>query len=143
MSRAQKDRANERRRERYATDPEYKKNRTKWTKTNYKRGRRKPATWLARRIYILKSRAKKLGVAFNLTAADIAAPELCPILGVPLIFGGGVNHPHGPSVDRIIPALGYVKGNIRIISFLANSLKRDCDDPAVFRAIADYLEGRR
>jgi len=30
-----------------------------------------------------------------------------------------------------------VRGNVRVISFLANSLKSDCTDPLIFRALAD------
>ena len=33
--------------------------------------------------------------------------------------------PDSPSLDRIVPELGYVKGNIRVISNRANHLKSD------------------
>jgi hypothetical protein len=29
------------------------------------------------------------------------------------------------NIDRILPELGYVKGNVAVMSFRANSLKRD------------------
>jgi hypothetical protein len=44
------------------------------------------------------------------------------------------------SLDRIDPVLGYVQGNIAVISHLANTLKNNCTDPQVFRRIAEYLE---
>lgn len=30
-----------------------------------------------------------------------------------------------PSLDRLVPALGYVRGNVRVISHRANRLKGD------------------
>jgi hypothetical protein len=44
------------------------------------------------------------------------------------------------SLDRIKPELGYVLGNIAIISHLANTIKQNCTDPEVFRRLADYVE---
>ena len=53
-------------------------------------------------------------------------PEKCPVLGIPL---GGVTSRGGsdnsPSVDRIIPENGYIRGNVRIISKRANVLKNN------------------
>lgn len=75
----------------------------------------------------LRSRAKKNGIAFNLTPDDIIIPEYCPVLGIKIER----NHGHSgyfdnsPSVDRIKPELGYTKGNIRVISNRANLLKNN------------------
>lgn len=33
--------------------------------------------------------------------------------------------PDSPSLDRVIPELGYVPGNVIVISWRANNLKRD------------------
>lgn len=95
--------------------------------------------WGAAKIVMLRHRAKKLGVPFDLVAADLVVPELCPVLGIPLVFRAGKNHPNGPSVDRIIPSLGYVKTNILIISYRANALKHDCTDPEEFERVLNYI----
>jgi len=51
---------------------------------------------------------------------------------------GGANE-FSPTLDRKIPANGYLQGNVAIISFLANRMKRDCTDSAVFERLADWL----
>ena len=51
--------------------------------------------------------------------------NLCPILGVPFVWGTKKNHELSPSVDRMIPKLGYVKNNIRFISYKANRIKNN------------------
>lgn len=62
---------------------------------------------------------------FNLTPEDIVFPETCPILGIPLIFSEGGRTNNTPSIDRIIPEKGYVKGNIEVVSWRANRIKND------------------
>jgi len=71
------------------------------------------------------SRAKKLGFACTITEQDIFIPETCPLLGMRLERGIGKQHAASPSLDRIIPTLGYVPGNVWVISHRANELKRD------------------
>jgi hypothetical protein len=73
-----------------------------------------------------RNRARKAGVPFNITKDDIVIPSHCPVLGIPLFprvgRGGGDN---SPSLDKIKPELGYVPGNIIVVSFKANRIKSD------------------
>jgi len=75
----------------------------------------------------VKKRAKKNGIEFNLDVCDIPMiPEYCPILGIKIIankLSGPIDS--SPSLDRINPKIGYIKGNIRIISNRANRIKAD------------------
>jgi hypothetical protein len=50
-------------------------------------------------------------------------PEVCPVLGIPLVVGDGSAKDNSPSIDRINPAGGYTKDNIRVISHRANTIK--------------------
>lgn len=70
-----------------------------------------------------KRNAKKAGVPFNLELSDITLPTHCPVLGLELKRGEGKFCDTSPSVDRIIPELGYVKGNIAVVSWKANRIK--------------------
>lgn len=78
----------------------------------------------------IRCRAKNNGVPFDLTLEDLDIPTECPVLGIPLNDKWG--SPNGaqastntPSVDRLIPEMGYVKGNTRVISNRANRIKTD------------------
>ena len=71
----------------------------------------------------VKSRAKKNKLPFNLDIDDIVLPEVCPILGIKLEFNKVICKDNSYSIDKIDPSLGYVKGNIQIISFRANTMK--------------------
>lgn len=75
----------------------------------------------------IQSRARKIGIPFNLTIEDVEAPSFCPILGIPLIRNKGKRYasPNSPTVDRFIPSIGYVKGNVQVISHRANQIKSD------------------
>ena len=64
---------------------------------------------------------------------------LCPVLGIPLVFGVPKNA-NTLSFDRLIPKLGYVRGNVCVISYRANTLKNNCIDPNELRLVAEYLE---
>lgn len=67
-----------------------------------------------------RARAKKYGVVFDISADDIHIPEVCPYLGIKL---EPFSEWASPSLDKINPTLGYVKGNIQVISNLANTMK--------------------
>jgi hypothetical protein len=72
-----------------------------------------------------RNRAKKRGIEFDLTVDDIKIPGKCPILGVQLTrnIGEHGGTKYSASLDRIVPELGYVKGNVRVVSMLANNMK--------------------
>lgn len=70
-----------------------------------------------------KRRAKLQGVPFDIVEEDITIPEYCPILGIKLENCG--NQGSAPSLDKLIPSLGYVKGNVSVISYRANMLKNN------------------
>lgn len=74
-----------------------------------------------------KKRAEQKGWDFNLTIKDIELPDVCPILKQKFYFGGDSvgGDPLSPSLDRIDSTKGYVKGNVRVISHRANSLKNN------------------
>ena len=91
-------------------------------------------------LHNAKMRANALGLPFNITVEDVVIPEQCPVLGVKLcwIRGRGRTQPDTPSLDRMNPSLGYVKGNVRVISWRANCLKRD-GTLEEFEAIVAYM----
>lgn len=74
-----------------------------------------------------KSRAKRLCIPFSISKEDIIIPEVCPVLGIELIWGvgNGRMNDSSPSLDRRDPSLGYVPGNVTVISWRANRLKGD------------------
>lgn len=103
--------------------------RTKWRSENLQR-------------YLLDSaqrRARKRGIPFDLSIEDIAIPDRCPVFGTPFEFATSRVSANSPSVDRVIPALGYVRGNVRVISHRANTLKSDASLEEL-RAVVAYLE---
>jgi len=89
-----------------------------------------------------KARAKEKNIPFSITGADISIPSHCPVLGIPLIIGKGKRTPNSPSLDRLIPEKGYTKGNVTVISWRANVLKRD-GTAEELRAIADWMDNQK
>jgi hypothetical protein len=114
---------------------EYRKNRVK-TKNGH----------LGSYLSSIKSRAKQKNVAFDLDIEHLKsiATEACPIFNVTFDWGQD-NKGQGnyrPSLDRIIPELGYIKGNVCFISFKANSIKSDATEKELY-AVADWLNKAR
>ena len=70
---------------------------------------------------LVRSREQK--IAFEIEPEDIVIPERCPVFDVPLIIEPGPTRPNTPTLDRIKPHLGYVVGNIAVISSKANTIK--------------------
>lgn len=102
---------------------EYYKNNKPHVLSRLRRNRRNdPAGAMLMRV---KSRADANGIDFNLTREDVVIPKKCPILGISLENSKRVAKRNSPSLDRIDPDLGYIKGNVQIISQMANVMKSD------------------
>jgi len=71
-----------------------------------------------------KHSARRRGLLFTLNIEDIVVPKLCSYLGIELTntIGDGFQD-YNPSIDRIDNLRGYEKGNIEVISVLANRMK--------------------
>lgn len=80
-----------------------------------------PAKHLLRQC---RAGAKKRKLEFKIDLEDIIIPDFCPVLGIPLSMDSKDNANH-PSIDRIDNSRGYVKGNVRVISWRANDLKKN------------------
>ena len=102
--------------------------------------RRDPIAQLMRQA---RARARKRGIEFSLVAGDLDWPEVCPVLGIRLHYGGGGGYggkPDSASLDRIDNTKGYVPGNVAVISHRANMLKRDGTADEL-EAIAKWMRG--
>jgi hypothetical protein len=90
-----------------------------------------------------RDRAKKKGIPFTISQADILIPKICPVLGIRLRVRTGKNGAsnNSPTLDRVVPELGYTPGNIVVISWRANCLKRDATLEELQKLI-DWLKGR-
>lgn len=91
-------------------------------------------------FYDARKRAVALGLPFTIEPSDIIVPALCPVLGIPLSMTGPRDG--RPSLDRCIPALGYVPSNVCVISFRANRIKSDAT-AAELQAILAYVAGAK
>lgn len=86
-----------------------------------------------------KQRAKKENLPFNIEVSDIVVPKFCPVLGIELKVSNERNSWASPSLDKTIPELGYVKGNIEVISKRANLLKNNATVEEVEKLL-DYMK---
>lgn len=119
-----------------ATDPVYAK-KYRASARNYEQG--KP--WAKNRLQHLKARAIRAGVPWDHDAhvgLEILPTE-CPVLGIPLFKGTGTLSMNSPSIDRKVPSLGYVKGNLQIISQLANGMKQNATPEQLLR-FAEWVQ---
>lgn len=93
-----------------------------------------------------KARATKYNIPFDIDVSDIVIPEFCPVLGVPLVVfkGRSGGEDNSPALDRVDNSQGYVKGNILVISHLANMMKSSANPEQLVKfanwVLTTYLE---
>lgn len=88
-------------------------------------------------FYDARKRAQHMGLPFDLDPDLIEVPDRCPVLGTEMRSGGPRDS--APTLDRVIPSLGYIRSNVRVISFRANRLKSDATVDEL-RKILAYME---
>ena len=88
-----------------------------------------------------RCRAKKHKIPFDLKIEDIKIPTTCPVLGIPLARNLVHVSWNSPTLDKLIPSLGYIKGNISVISHRANTLKNDATLEEL-KAVSGWVEKR-
>lgn len=76
-------------------------------------------------LHRAKARAKAQDVPFELSIEDVDIPERCPVLDIELQYNNGQQggSDNSPSLNKIDPSKGYVKGNVIVVSGLANRIK--------------------
>ena len=96
-----------------------------------------------------KSRAQNKNVPFTVTLKYLRemAGDHCPVFGHKFVWGRsrlgkGKTTGDSPSLDRIIPELGYVPGNVVFISHNANRIKNNATEKELY-AVADWLHEAR
>lgn len=76
----------------------------------------------------LKGSAKRRNLEFNLEYTDIILPRYCPILEFELDYSKNISYAiNTHTIDRINNSKGYIKGNIIVISRLANAMKNEAN----------------
>lgn len=92
-----------------------------------------------------KTRAKTKQIAFDLDLdfLESIATDECPVFKTPFVWGQVRDQERNtPSLDRIIPELGYIKHNVVFISAKANSIKQEVTEKELY-AVADWLHEKR
>lgn len=93
-----------------------------------------------------KQRAAIRGLPFDLDLAwALETVEdqgfKCPLSSIPFFMECAVatnTHPFSPSLDRIEPSKGYVRGNVRIVIFAINMMLLDWGTEVFERVISGY-----
>jgi hypothetical protein len=95
-----------------------------WTKRSYYTKLDKIKGYMIRNV---KFSAKRRNLEFDLDYTDIILPKVCPLLNIPLNYNSNFQDISYPTIDRIDNNKGYIKGNIWVISRLANSMKNSAN----------------
>lgn len=90
-------------------------------------------------------RARKEQLPFDIDIAFLKSIFTieCPIFGFDMTWGvlGEGHNLKSPSLDKIKPEYGYIKGNVCIISRLANMIKQDVGYEELYK-VADWLHDK-
>ena len=87
----------------------------------------------------LRDKSVKNNIPFDITKQDLIdmqnKSDTCPCCFEPFDFNLNGKNPHSPSVDRVIPELGYVPGNVEMICYECNRRKNSSSIEQIERII--------
>lgn len=89
-----------------------------------------------------KQKANKAGIPFTIEYSDLEKPEYCPVFNIKLNYGWSGEDRRDiakATIDRLIPELGYIPGNVFVISWRANILKSNMTLDEL-KMIQQYIE---
>lgn len=92
-------------------------------------------------LWRTRANSKIRNIECSISVEDIVIPERCPILDIELGPIGGKNRNNSPSLDRVDNSTGYVRGNVRVISNRANTLKGEMSINDVERLLT-YMKAK-
>lgn len=104
--------------------------------------------WEQRRVSDCRKRAKSKGIPFGMKPSDLydqsgKLPEFCPIFpNLRLDYNHGSDRRLWASVDKKVPILGYVTGNVWVVSMAANTWKSNGSNPKERQRIAALMFGK-
>lgn len=105
--------------DRYRSDPDFRETCLRQAKEYHDKDYRRSILANAKRS------ARHQGLPCDLESIDdIPLVTHCPVFGTPL-ERGSLGREASPSLDKIVPAKGYVKGNVVVVSHRVNRLKSD------------------
>jgi|TARA_R100001086_G_scaffold94012_1_gene46755 hypothetical protein len=104
-------------------------------------------------VWMTSKAKRRTNLFFNITSEYIKSiwPEdnKCPALGIELKRGKEKVIDSSPTIDRIIPELGYIKGNVQVVCALANRIMTSATPDQVimvgeyFKKITKELENEK
>lgn len=91
-----------------------------------------------------KSQCKRWSIPYAISADDIVTIHatqggLCALTGRKLVWGHVGWHRDGISIDRIRAELGYVAGNIRLVTYQVNHARSNRDDAELLSLALDIV----
>lgn len=105
---------------------------------------RKLVSAISTRLIQAKRNNKRTGRPFNLTSEHLLAlwkqqNGKCIYTGQVLLIGKSC--PSSLSIDKIIPELGYVEGNVQWVAWAVNRAKGDMDEQTFIRMCSAVAKG--
>ena len=89
------------------------------------------------------TRARRRGLPYGLSVEWVKsrlADGFCEVTGLKFETGAGLNDPMCPTVDRIVPALGYVDSNCRMVVWIFNRARGPWADADVLKMAEAVVE---